>query len=695
MHIRTRKGLSLGFVTLAAAIGLAAQQTSTVTGAARSTHHGPPVPTRIVLPVEVFGATPTTVPVTFSIPSGSNLSGQLQLWLQIHGLEYQTQASVQANGGAWIPINDSTATYLGHSGTFGGIGGGFATLQLTIKLPAGSIQTGRNTLTFRFNGTNGISSGFRVLNLNVLIADGSRLIPETTFVQDDPSTWSGFLTDQAEIAAGLTLWQSAALTDTASGATVAIKAHCGDCHAQDGRDLKYFNYSSRAIETRAMFHGLTPQEGAQIASYIRTLNAPASIYGRPWNPPYQPGPGTDSRAVSDWSAGAGLSAVLDLDADSLDYIMPGGSTANLAQSGYMNQREIPIELQLRDWNHWLPTVHPMDAFGSTFTSSPLFTRYALIRSELIPNDPATYLEYYRDISLQWLTNQNGFFAAVRQPKTSSAWNNPVYDREIYSVAQWMMVKSWEINQEYGLEEMSKLVFGPQAADRAWYTDQAFFTSPQMLKIPSPAPGIGNGTILAHDYEAFSWYQTQLILNDGNGHAVGTWPIDRGYSLAYLYNNLTWDSEKNEPRVGTAGLMMEWLAKILQSNELNDSSPYFLTVYPGVVSTWRELPSSQKTQLMNTWVSTFLSAVRGISIPELFNEAHLPNLTFSSVAPGSFTGDLAAALALLRFEGVDPSLLKPLATWASGIWPTYNWAQDLGTSCAAKDSNSSFSPIICP
>ena len=124
-----------------------------------------------------------------------------------------------------------------------------------------------------------------------------------------------------------------------------------------------------------------------------------------------------------------------------------------------------------------------------------------------------------------------------------AWSNPVYDREIYSVAQWLMVKSWEINHEYGLEGMSKAVFGPQAADRAWYTDQAFFTSPQMLKIPSPAPGIGNGTVLAHDYEAFIWYQTQLILNDGNGHAKGTNPIDWGYAMAYLVNNLTWDAVK--------------------------------------------------------------------------------------------------------------------------------------------------------
>ncbi len=663
----------------------------------------PSAPTGIVLPVEVLGTSATTVPVSFSIPSGSNLSGRLQLWLQIHGLEYQTQASVKVNSGAWIPINDSTVTYQGYSAKFGGIGGGFSTLQLTINLPGGSIQTGQNTLTFSFNGTDGISSGFRVLNLNILAANGTQLISQSSFTQDDPSMWAPPLTDSADIQAGQTLFQTAALSVPGTG---AIQAKCGNCHTQDGRDLKYFNYSNLSIETRAMFHGLTAQQGAQIASYIRTMNAPVSSYARPWNPPYQPGPGMDSRPVSDWSAGAGLSAVLDADSDSLAYILPGGSTANLAQSGYMNQREIPIALQLRDWNHWLPTVYPGDAFGSQFSDSGLISEYVLLRTELIPNDATTYQEHYLDI-LRWASNQNGLFAAVRQPPTSAAWNNPVYDREIYSVAQWLMVKSWELNHEYGLEGMAKVVFAARAAsdasllpanpaptaDRAWFTDQAFLTSPEMLQIPAPSPGLGNGTVIAEVYDAFIWYQTQLILNDGNGTAVGTWPIDWGYTLSYLTNSLTWDGELGQPRVGTAGLIMEWLSKILQSGaDLPNASPYHLTIYPGIVSTWSELPSSQKVQLMNDWVSTFLGNVQGQTTAQLFTAPGITP-TFNSLAPGSFTGDLTLSLPLLRFEGVDPNLLNQLATWASGIWPTYNWMADLDSNCSSVGGG--WGTVTCP
>src|SRR5208337_2742916 len=155
-----------------------------------------------------------------------------------------------------------------------------------------------------------------------------------------------------------------------------------------------------------------------------------------WNPPYQPGPGMDSRPVSDWAAGAGLDAVLDNDADTLNYVLPGGSTANIAGNAYLNQREIPIVLQLRDWNHWLPIIHPIDAFGAQFTSNKLYTMYSQVRGELIPNDPTTYKAHYSDM-VTWVTNQRtSFLPLVIRPRTSTAWSNLLYGREIYSVALW-------------------------------------------------------------------------------------------------------------------------------------------------------------------------------------------------------------------------------------------------------------------
>ena len=59
-------------------------------------------------------------------------------------------------------------------------------------------------------------------------------------------------------------------------------------------------------------------EGQQIASYIRSLPVPSP--GRPWNPPYQPGPGLDRQPVANWAAGAGLAWALDNDSGTLPFI---------------------------------------------------------------------------------------------------------------------------------------------------------------------------------------------------------------------------------------------------------------------------------------------------------------------------------------------------------------------------------------
>ena len=404
-----------------------------------------------------MGAAGTQVPVSFNIPSGTSLTG-LQLYLQIHGLKYETEASVKVNGGAWLPINTSTVTLQGYAAGVGGIGGGFATLKLTMNLPAGSITTGQNTLTFQFNATDGITSGFRVLNFNIQTTGGTQLLPSTLFAYDNPSNWQIPLNDPADIQAGQTLYTSGSLTVPGTG---AIKATCSMCHTQNGWDLKYFNYSNYSIQQRAIFHGLTAQQGNQIASYIRSLNTPAPANARPWNPPYQPGVGMDSTPVVDWAAGAGIDAVLDNDSDTLQYVMPGGSTASMAYNANLNQREIPVAIQLRDWNSWLPSIHPVDAFGSTFTNSALNTMYPVVRAELVPNDPVTYAAHHGDL-VGWLSNQTAFFAIVRQPQSSTAWNNATYTRSIYSVAQWMLVKTWEINQEYGLEGMPQAAFGAGA-----------------------------------------------------------------------------------------------------------------------------------------------------------------------------------------------------------------------------------------
>src|ERR1700730_3698784 len=352
---------------------------------------------RILLPIEVLGAEGTTVSRAFTLQDGQAESAR-SLWLQIHGLRYAVQASIQVNESAWIPLNNNTVTIPEPARSFGGIGGAFATLVMTLSLPNGTVVHGANTLRFRFNQTDGIVSAYRVLAVNFLTSDGSKILPPEDFVEDAPEKWAPPLPDAASIRAGQELWLTAPLAANSLANSPRIQARCADCHAKDGRDLKYFNFSNGSIVDRSRFHGLSKLQGEQIASYIRSLTLPSP--GRPWKPPYQPGPGLDGQPVSNWAAGAGLSWVLDRDMDALKYLVsqhgapskgeapsPPGNVSSLREltgkitpdifrpDGNLNPREIPIALQLPDWSGWLPRVHPKDAWGPDFAQSEFAALY--------------------------------------------------------------------------------------------------------------------------------------------------------------------------------------------------------------------------------------------------------------------------------------------------------------------------------
>ena len=84
-------------------------------------------------------------------------------------------------------------------------------------------------------------------------------------------TWEPPFRDPKNISAGRSLWHDANLVASGLAKAPTIRSHCSDCHAQDGRGLKYFNFSNASIIARSVFHGLSELQGRQIASYIRSL----------------------------------------------------------------------------------------------------------------------------------------------------------------------------------------------------------------------------------------------------------------------------------------------------------------------------------------------------------------------------------------------------------------------------------------
>ena len=464
----------------------------------------------IVMPIEVMGTSATTRTVQVSVPATPSGSGPIHLWLSIHGLEYQTQASVKVNNSSWIALKDGNAELHGPGKNYGGIGGGYSALSIVVYLPAGTVQTGNNTVSFQFNGTDGNSSGFRVLAFNLQLANGTNILPASAFTADNPAQWAPPSKSASDIAAGKSLYQTATITQPVPGGSpMTLKAHCGDCHTKDGRDLKYFNYSNNSIYVRSMFHGLNSTQANQVVSYIRSLSTPAPAIARPWNPPYQPGPGLDSQPVANWAAGAGLNNVLLSDAAMLPYIAPTQTAADFNRSGNLNIRETPIPYQLIDWNHWLPRIHPVDAYGSAFLSSAANGDYKSLSSALVANNASVYQAQKYTYS-NWSGDTTNFRGSVEPGQSDSSWSNPKTAEKIYGIQQWQMVKLWELNQTFGLEGMAQSVFGSQADSRAWYTNAPFQTSPSIGKIPPGSPGIHNGSLATFNNISFLWYYLQLI-----------------------------------------------------------------------------------------------------------------------------------------------------------------------------------------
>jgi hypothetical protein len=656
----------------------------------------PPSPTSITLPLEVIGPNGTTVSASFAVGSGANLNGNTTLSMQIHGLRFDQQASVQVNGSSWLPISNSTVAVQGLGANYGGIGGGYSTVQMTMALTSGVVTTGTNTITFKFNGTDGRVSGFRVLGFNIQDASGNQLIPSSSFVWDDPNSWQPPSSAASDIAAGQSLWRTASLTTPTGSGTQSIQAHCADCHPQDGRDLKYFNYSNNSIHTRSVFHGLTAQQGDQIASYIRSLNVPNP--GRPWNPPYQPGPGLDSQPVANWAAGAGLSAVLDSDAAMLPYLMPGGSSAGWAASAYLNPRELPIAMQLPDWNSWLPGVHPMDAYGASFTGSQYNAMYSKIRGELQPNSATAYQGAVLDFGV-WNTASANFLAPIENAANFAA---PGVSAALFSAKLWMMVKLWEINQEFGLEGMPQVPFVANADARGWASIDMFFASPIQLKIPV-GPGIGNGSQAAWMAIGHEWYQMQMILNDGQGQQVDHEPIDYGYATAHIKDMAT------ATNTAQSNLMTEWLIKSLQEFAQNGNGPEFgvfgfaptaslpLPLVAGSYATiWQAVSPSTELNVTTAYLQNWFAKVSSYTPQEYYQGVDGNGRPWAAptenpatdVLTTQFGGEVWYVLPRLRFLGVNSGLLNQIYSWAATVWPAGSWSLNSTATCSSFVSCSS-------
>jgi cytochrome c553 len=448
------------------------------------------------------------------------------------------------------------------------------------------------------------------------------VIDGTTFQIADPDTWeapSGF-GDSQSISEGEALWGAENSLEDIDGSSMV--AACASCHAGDGRDLQYFAYSNNTIVSRSQAHGLSETEGKKIAAYIRSLSfdhadggsATTNSPGRPWNPPYQPGPsgfGPDGNEHPDeadpfyWAAGAGLDWVLERDIETLPHIFPAsGDPANpqglnvladgsLPWTRYritntsewgspnspdrgtaVNMREIPLSVQFPDWNNWLPDVHPHDGLEKLFDGSSIEDHFDNGESVFQGGDLGQID--------RWLDQTNGKYQSdikrivkgkIDDPDVGT--NNPLTSNQFTHAIQggvlWRGVKTWYFQHKYGMEDKADdLHCDGQPAE--WCEPLGWMGSARTLFDMGPhvsgtahfkAPYV-YGSRANSDWYSHIWYHIQMIVNPGTQGNTGQVPVDEGYQESFLSEA----SQFYDVGAGIRQLMSEWKLFQMYSNPIN-------------------------------------------------------------------------------------------------------------------------------
>ena len=540
----------------------------------------------INLPIEVLGREGTIESRSFILDENQANSAQ-NIWLLINNLSYENKGSVKINDGDWLPLNHSTTTINSKELAYGGMThGGFNTIRL--KLSSEGLVAGNNTLSFKFDKSDGISN---VLSMTQYEHDNPLHweAPENSSEQRGGDLWfgreGGDLWNRYELDGGQGFWYAYNGTDRPafSPERRQIKAKCTDCHTSDGRDLEMFSYSNRSIIERAKFHGLSEQDGKDIAAYIRGLSSIPNVgrYGRPWNPPYQPGPILKDKSIEEWAAGAGIEWVLEEDADMAPYLfgetISKESVLNYFNSNAMDDRTvIPVAIQFPDWKHWLPIVHPMDAFSKNnyihnqgtkpLAATTTFLNWVRDNRASTTTFTRNFIGRHRD----WYQTFRNFFAngssAPRHWRTLFD-HSPAYQHlsngmnaEIAatSLARLMAVKNFEVMTTYDLQDKAEWFVDSEdhPGNRQWPTRKynVFEVPPHFtgLAYDNNSDSFEGQPKVVGRYESTNWYGLQFVLNGGNGLVGGTTPADFNY-------------------------LNEFIGKSIQSSGIDEPLRYFSTV----------------------------------------------------------------------------------------------------------------------
>lgn len=632
------------------------------------------------MPLEAVGQYQFIKRVAFTVPVGGATSS-IAMRIKGDNLGYvfrqpiDGKLSISINGGAWLPITTENFTAIDLAQHLGGIGSAVSLREGTLPIADGVLNVGtNNTFAVRFNGTDGVTSGGRIIDFNfqeaqkaivnfVVSGGGTRVTVKTTgshgystndwvyvsmapqmyaafngnhkitgvdadefyyticenhvgdvsatgcsvaddtytvptnqytsggtptayvarqvipydqFVQDDPSTWTA--PPGSDAAAGGILWHGATLVVPATPFNnYQTVAKCSSCHFKDGSDLRIFGASNNSIRQRSLLHGLTGQNGDDIAAYIRSLGAvPAT--GRWYNPAFMSCPGMDALSVESYLAGCGSGSYLNYDEDLKGILFPGGDYSTAAPDAHFNARQIPIfGLSYLPWRQWLPPFWPGDYVfpnpSYQWTGSFLANCRDLALATVTPGDVTGYKAFncgqspytahfmlqYPDMLKDTFINKNNM-ARINESGicttgggSNCGWRAPgwpypnSYNLQLYSAMLVTNVAIMDINYELGfIDKLADIMTAEWGASTYGYWTRGIFQSGTTFNgdvhyqdiccqgvSGTTQANILDQTVPSWNFYANGFYIVDNTMNAGNRRGGFLRPFDIGYLMNWI------------------------------------------------------------------------------------------------------------------------------------------------------------------
>jgi hypothetical protein len=527
----------------------------------------PPTPdavNNITLPVLVFDHDDQTdgiasKTVTFKTDSTFAQASGTVMELNVPNLHHGNTLSFRINGGTERLIRDTTATVdhnaLNNHGTADGYLGDFSFKVLRVPITDGVIVAGSNTITFTFRApwsagftSTGITydqghfqtAGYRIVYFNFLETDGDRLLDSSDFVVTDYTAFTAPAGGTA--ATGQTLWENDTILTSNPNNQAAKRTACFDCHGS-GAPLHYFHFENDVIIARSRFHGLTTQQGTDIAAYIRSLTpAQTSTNARPWSLPYQPGPNLANLTTHEWAAGEMKAHAIVPDLKIPDVLANSdahrteiyGATIENSDLTFSNSTDSEwqtrIHFQLPSYQQWVADFHPKEFMGSrtSWNASNLKREHDQFRAKFTSaasNSSAIYdwreLDLY---SYRFIENEmRTYFSTMYFQADEFAY--PYSVKKLASVLALDMEMTWNLS--------SVDLYSSVAWDHSREYPRAatfFNTSPLQSHVATGYTGhaVGNRTDASKRFLDVGWYAVQMYVNPWMGGDNRFLDSGRGY-----------------------------------------------------------------------------------------------------------------------------------------------------------------------